>query len=359
MIEAVLRSLRHMSHPLAAVLPRLNGGGCGIHFDGGTLQFVRLTRVAGPAKLRLDAYGAAALEDDVLRGGLLARPEAAARRLGELLDRVGTSAVGLRDDTVVLALPAHLLKTHVIDYPPDMPVRALHAWCERHAARLLPGDGGPGPRTRVGVTWAEPGSHRLRLYACEAELVDDRLAALEMAGLRVHAVDVAHAAGRRAFQWAWPAAGDADLRNSCDPSETRDKRAASPIALLQVSDHDLDLAVFDAHRCVADVRERFDGVNGSPDALASVVREWLGRLPVVAGSLHVATQGATPGVLAAICDALALACSIPAQPFDPLGRFDAAEAPANQQARFAERTSLAVACGLALRAMSMQGVSWQ
>ncbi|MGC7406435.1 hypothetical protein ACPWR0_20535 [Pandoraea pneumonica] len=314
----------------------------------------------GPARFRLDAYGTAALEDDVLRGGLLARPEAAARRLGELLDRVGTSAAGLRDDTVVLALPAHLLKTHVIDYPPDMPVRALHAWCERHAALLLPGGSRSGPRTRVGVTWAEPGSQRLRLYACEAELVDDRLAAMEMAGLRVHAVDVAHAAGRRAFRWAGATPVEAPAGGSShDSLDALDTTPVSPIALLQVSDHDLDLSVFDAHRCVADVRERFDGVNGSPDALASVVREWLGRLPVVAGSLHVATQGVTPGVLAAICDALALACSIPVRPFDPLRRFDTADAPASLQSSPVERTSLAVACGLALRAMSMQGDAWQ
>ncbi|VVE56366.1 hypothetical protein PIN31009_05044 [Pandoraea iniqua] len=362
MLEAALRSLRHITHPFvrpfahpfAALLPRLDGGGCGIHFDAGTLQFVRLARVAGPARLRLDAYGTAALDDDVLRGGVLAKPEAAARRLGELLERAGTSAEALRGDTIVLALPAHLLKTHVVEYPPDMPAQALRAWCERHAALLLPGDGSPGLRSRVGVTWAEPGSHRLRLYACEAELVDDRLAALEMAGLRAHAVDVAHAAGRRAFQWAWPAVGEPRALADETPVTLQ-----SPTALLQISDHDLDLAVFDAQTCVADLRERFDGVNGSPDALASVVRELLDRLPVAAGSLHVAAQSVTPGAFAAICDGLIAACHVPVRPFDPLRRLDAASPPAHRRQPFAERASLAVACGLALRAMSMRGLPWQ
>ncbi|ALS59421.1 pilus assembly protein PilM [Pandoraea norimbergensis] len=361
MIEAALRNLRHITspfaRPFAALMPRLDGGGCGIHFDAGTLQFVRLARVAGPSRLRLDAYGTAALDDDVLRGGVLAKPEAAARRLGELLERAGTSAESLRGDTVVLALPAHLLKTHVVEYPPDMPARALRAWCERHAALLLPGDGRPGLRSRVGVTWAEPGSHRLRLYACEAELVDDRLAALEMAGLRAHAVDVAHAAGRRAFQWAWPAMGEP--AHETPISTQSPKSPQSPMALLQVSDHDIDLAVFDAQTCVADLRERFDGVNGNPEALASVVCELLGRMPVPAGSLHVAAQSVTPGAFVAMCDGLVSACRVPVRPFDPLGRLDAANAPARLRQTFAERASLAVACGLALRAMSMRGLPWQ
>lgn len=347
MIEAVLRGARHIGSQFSAMLPRAGGGGCGIYFDAGGLHFVRLTRVAGLARLRLAGYGSAILEDDILRGALIAKPEAAARRLEELLERIGINATDLRDDTIVLALPVHGLKTQVVDYPADLPARALRAWCERRAALLLPGDGDPDLRNRVGVTWADPGNHRLRLYACEAELVDDRVAVLEMSGLRVHAIDAAHEAGRRAFRWAWPADGDASTP----------ERAGTPKALLQVDAHDLDLSVFDSDTCVADARERFDGVGAHPDALASVVRELAGKLPVGPSAMYVAAQGASPGGLVAICDALGAACGIPVRPFDPLRRFEVPGAAGPRRQTFAQRTSLAVPCGLALRAMSIQGVA--
>ncbi|VVE14551.1 pilus assembly protein PilM [Pandoraea soli] len=347
MIEAVLRGVRHMGSQLAAALPRAGGGGCGIHFDAGGMHFVRLTRVAGPAQLRLDACGTAVLEDDILRGASIVKPEAAARRLEELLERLGTHAQDLRDDTIVLALPAHGLKTQVVECPEDLPPRALRAWCERRAALLLPGDGNPALRHRVGVTWADPGNYRLRLYACEAELVDGRVAVLEMSGLRVHATDAAHEAGRRAFRWAWPVGGDAIASES----------PRAPMGLLQIDAHHLDLSVFDGHTCVADVRERFDGVGGHPDALASVVRELSGKLPVAVGVMHIATQGASPGELVAICDAVGAACGIPVRPFDPLRRFESSSPSGPRRQTFAQRTALAVPCGLALRAMSMRGVT--
>ncbi|MDR3399241.1 MAG: pilus assembly protein PilM [Pandoraea sp.] len=347
MIEAVLRSVRHVGSQLAAALPRAGGGGCGIHFDAGGVHFVRLARVAGLARLRLAGYGSAVLEDDMLRGALIAKPEAAARRLDELLERIGLNAQDLRDDTIVLALPAHGLKTQVVDYPADLPPRALLAWCERRAALLLPGNGAPDLRNRVGVTWADPGNHRLRLYACEADLVDDRVAVLEMSGLRVHAIDAAHEAGRRAFRWAWPNDGDLQVP----------ERAGTPMALLQVDAHDLDLSVFDSDTCVADARERFDGVGGHPEALASVVRELAGKLPVGPSVIYVAAQGASPGGLVAICDAVSGACGMPVRPFDPLRRFETPGLAGPRRQTFAQRTSLAVPCGLALRAMSMQGVA--
>lgn len=347
MIEAVLRGVRHMGNQLAAVLPRTGGGGCGIHFDAGGVHFVRLRRVAGLARLRLDAYGSVVLDDDILRGALIVKPEAAARRLGELLERIGINAQELQGDTIVLALPAHGLKTQVVDCPEDLPPRALRAWCERRAALLLPGDGDPAQRNRVGVAWADRGNHRLRLYACEAELVDGRVGVLEMSGLRAHAIDAAHEAGRRAFRWAWPADGD-----TCTP-----KRTDLPTALLQVDAQDLDLAVFDANTCVADVRERFDGVGGHPDALASVVREWVAKVPTAPSVVYVAAQGASPGGLVAICDALGAACGIPVRPFDPLRRFETSSQVGPQRHTFAQRSALAVPCGLALRAMAMQGVT--
>ncbi|VVE89938.1 hypothetical protein PBR20603_03912 [Pandoraea bronchicola] len=348
MIEAVLRSARHVGSQLAAVVPRAGGGGgCGIHFDAGGLHFVRLTRVAGLARLRLTGCGSAVLEDDMLRGALIAKPEAVARRLEELLERIGINAQDLRDDTIVLALPAHGLKTQIVDYPAGLPVRALRAWCERRAALLLPGDGDPDLRNRVGVTWADPGQHRLRLYACEAELVDDRVAVLEMSGLRVHAIDAAHEAGRRAFRWARPTDGEMSAP----------ERTGAPMALLQVDAHDLDLSVFDSDTCVADVRERFDGIGAHPDALASVVRELVSKLPVGPGVLYVAAQGASPGGLVVICDALSAACGIPVRPFDPMRRFETPGQAGPRRQTFAQRTSLAVPCGLALRAMSMQGVA--
>ncbi|VVE22321.1 hypothetical protein PEP31012_03218 [Pandoraea eparura] len=347
MIEAVLRGVRHMGSQLASAFPRGGGGGCGIHFDAGGMHFVRLMRVAGPAQLRLDACGTAALEDGILRGASIAKPEAAARRLEELLERLGTPVQDLQDDTIVLALPAHALKTQVVERPEDVPPRALRAWCERRAARLLPGDGDPVLRHRVGVTWADLGNHRLRLYACEAELVDSRIAVLEMSGLRAQAIDAAHEAGRRAFRWAWLADGVAGA-----PAPPR-----TPMALLQIDSHHLDLSVFDGHTCVADTRERFDGLGGHPDALASVVRELSGKLPVAPSVMHVATQGASPGGLVAICDALGAACAMPVRPFDPLRRFETSLPSGPRRQTFAQRTSLAVSCGLALRAMSMRGVT--
>ncbi|MFJ2994769.1 hypothetical protein [Pandoraea sp. NPDC087047] len=325
------------------------------------MQFVRVTRGTASAQLRLHAYGTAALEDDVLRGALIVKPEAAARRLEELLERLGMSAQDLRDDTIVLALPAHGLKTEVIDYPSDLPPRAMRAWCERRAALLLPGDGDPDLRTRVGVAWADPGSHRLRLYACEATLVDDRVAVLEMSGLRVHAIDAAHEAGRRAFRWARPESDGASVPESRrEPAlapQSGAKRADMPMALLQIDHRNLDLAVFDGDVCVADVRERFDGVGGHPEALASVVRELMGALPVAPLAIHVAAQGASPSGLVTICDTTAAACGIPVGPFDPLQRFEISDPSGPHYQTFAQRTALAVPCGLALRAMSMQGVS--
>lgn len=347
MIEAVLRGMRHMGSRLAAVMPRAGGGGCGIHFDAGGLHFVRLTRVAGLAQLRLAGYGSAVLEDDMVRGALIAKPEAAARRLEELLERIGVGVQDLRDDTIVLALPAHGLKTQVVDYPRDLPARALRAWCERRAALLLPGDGDPDLRNRVGVAWADPGNHRLRLYACEAALVDDRVAVLEMSGLRAHAIDAAHEAGRRAFRWAWPAGKEAGAT----------EQSGVPMALLQVDTRDLDLSVFEADICVADARERFDGVGGHPDALASVVRELMAKLPVVPSVTYVAAQGASAGGLVAICDAVSASCRMPVRPFDPLRRFETPTSAGPRRQTFAQRSSLAVPCGLALRAMSMQGVA--
>ncbi|AVF38572.1 hypothetical protein AL486_01695 [Pandoraea apista] len=347
MIEAVLRGVRHMGNQLTAVMPRAGGGGCGIHFDAGGLHFVRLTRVAGLARLRLAGYGSAVLEDDMVRGALIAKPEAVARRLEELLERIGIDGQDLRGDTIVLALPAHGLKTQVVEHPANLPSRALRAWCERRAALLLPGDGDLDLRNRVGVTWADPGEHRLRLYACEAALVDDRVAVLEMAGLRVHAIDSAHEAGRRAFRWAWPE----------DDDTAGAERSGAPMALLQVDTRDLDLSVFDADTCVADARERFDGVGGHPEALASVVRELVTKLSVAPRVMYVAAQGASFGGLVAICDAVSVACRMPVRPFDPLRRFETPGPAGPRRQTFAQRTSLAAPCGLALRAMLMQGVA--
>lgn len=355
-MRAILHGVRRMGGQLAAVLPRAGGGGVGIHFDAAAVQFVRLTRCAGPARLRLAAYGSAPVEDDVLRGALIAKPEAAARHLTELLERTGMSASELCDDTIVLALPAHGLKTEVIDCPPDVPPRALRAWCERRAALLVPGDADAGLRCRVGVTWADPASHRLRLYACEAELVDARVAVLEMSGLQPQAVDAAHEAGRRAFRWAWPGIARVDTEggNGAEvDAAAGSEREPPPLALLQVDAHDLDLSVFDGRDCVADVRERFDGIGGHPEALASVVHQLTGMLAIKPRAMYLAAQGAGPGTLATICDALAAACGIPVRPFDPLRRF----AMSHRRQPFAQRGALAVACGLALRAMSMQGVS--
>ncbi|AJP59001.1 hypothetical protein UC34_22770 [Pandoraea vervacti] len=371
MVTAVLRSVRHMGHRLAAMLPRKAGGGCGIHFDAGSIQFVRMTRVAGSARLRVDAYGSAALDDGMLRGPQIAKPEAVARRLVEMLERSDTRVEDLQDDIVVLALPAQGLKTRIVDCPLGLPPRALRAWCERRAALLLPGDGEPDLRSRVGVTWADPGSHRLRLYACEATLVDERVAVMEMSGLRPHAIDAAHKAGRRAFLNARSQA----CERSRKASVTDTPRMEYPVALLQVDAYDIDLAVFDGQRCLADISERFDGVNGHPEALASAIRDLSKKLPVVPQAIYIVVQEATPGELAAIREAVAVACGIAVHPFAPLDRVDALDALDNADpfdvadgertaepagSRYqptAQGTTLAVPYGLALRAMSMQGMS--
>ncbi|MFK0379851.1 type IV pilus biogenesis protein PilM [Pandoraea sp. NPDC090278] len=361
MIAAVLRGMRHMGRQWAARGVSNGGGGCGIHFDANGMQFVRVTRTPGGDRLRLDAYGAAALEDDMLRGALIVKPEAVARRLDELLERLGTRAAALQDDAIVLALPSHGLKTQVIDCPADLPPRALRAWCQHRAALLLPGDGDPDLRSRVGVAWAEPGSHRLRLYACEATPVDDRMAVLEMSGLRAQAIDAAHQAGRRAFLWAQRAARRTSTSNERDTfvpdASTGKARSGGPGAFLQIDAQTLDLAVFDGAVCVGDVRERFDGVRGHPEALASVVRDLTRALPVAPRVIDIATQGASPAELAAICDAVASACDMAVRPFDPLATFEASDPAAQRQETFVPRAALAVPCGLALRAMSMQGVA--
>lgn len=351
MITAVLRGARHMGSQLAAMLPRKEGGGCGIYFDAAGMQFVRMTCVAGSPRVRLDACGSAVLDDGMLSGSVIAKPEAVARRLEEMLERSDMSVQELQDDTIVLALPSHELQTQVVDYPTDLPPRAVQAWCERRAALLLPGDGGPDLRSRVGVTWADPGSHRLRLYACEAALVDDRIAVLEMAGLRVHAIDASHKAGRRAFLVARPPA------HAPSPIAPTSEVGSSgmPLALLQVDAHAIDLAVFDGNVCVADIRERFDGVGGHPEALASVVRELTRKLPVAPLAVHLVAQAASPGELAAICDAVATMCGIDVHPYDPLGCLAPVELPGPRFQKVAQRTSLTVSCGLALRAMSMRG----
>jgi type IV pilus assembly protein PilM len=333
--------------------------------------------------LRVDAYGSAALEDGMLRGPQIVKPEAVARRLVEMLERSAMRIEDLQDDIVVLALPSHGLKTRVVDCPSGLPPRALRAWCERRAALLLPGDGEPDLRSRVGVTWADPGSHRLRLYACEATLVDDRIAVMEMSGLRPHAIDAAHKAGRRAFLSA-----RSEARERTPNAPTTDApRTVTPAALLQIDAREIELAVFDGQRCVADVSERFDGVDGHPEALASVIRELSTKLPVVPQAIHLVVQEATPGELAAICEAVASACGIAVYPFAPLDALDAFDAsdateatdaaeafdnvdlfdvaargrtaaPAGSRYQpAAQGTTLAVPYGLALRAMSMQGVS--
>ncbi len=365
MIAAVLRGVRHMGKQWAAMTAMRpgngGGGGCGIHFDANGMQFVRITRTPGSDRLRLDAYGAAALEDGMLRGALIVKPEAVARRLEELLERLGTRAEALQGDAIVLALPSHGLKTQVIDCPADLPPRALRAWCQRRAALLLPGDGDPDLRSRVGVAWAEPGSHRLRLYACEATPVDDRMAVLEMSGLRAQAIDAAHQAGRRAFLWAQRAAQRTSASNDHEAfapaaSVGRD-RTGGPGALLQIDGQTLDLAVFDGAVCVGDVRERFDSVRGHPEALASAVRDLTRALPIAPRVIDVATQGAGPAELVAICDAVASACGVAVHPFDPLATFEGADPAGQRQETFVPRAALAVSCGLALRAMSMQGVA--
>lgn len=361
MIAAVLRGMRHMGAQWAAMRPGNGGGGCGIHFDANGMQFVRITRIPGSDRLRLDAYGAAALEDDMLRGPLIVKPEAVARRLEELLERLGTRAEALQDDAIVLALPSHGLKTQVIDRPSDLPPRALRAWCQRRAALLLPGDGDPDLRSRVGVAWAEPGSHRLRLYACEATPVDDRMAVLEMSGLRAQAIDAAHQAGRRAFLWGQRAARRTSASGDHDAFvqdvSTGKARTDGPGALLQIDAQTLDLAVFDGAVCVGDVRERFDGVRGHPEALASVVRDLARALPIAPRVIDVATQGASSEELGVICDAVASACDMAVRPFDPLATFEGSDPAAQRQEMFVPRAALAVPCGLALRAMSMQGVA--
>ncbi|AKC68595.1 hypothetical protein MB84_02705 [Pandoraea oxalativorans] len=323
------------------------------------MQFVRITRTPGSDGLRLDAYGAAALEDDMLRGALIVKPEAVARRLEELLERLGTRAEALRHDAIVLALPSHGLKTQVIDCPADLPPRALRAWCQRRAALLLPGDGDLDLRSRVGVAWAEPGSHRLRLYACEATVVDDRMAVLEMSGLRAQAIDAAHQAGRRAFLWAQHAAGRTSAPNDREAfahaAPVGKDRTGGPCALLQLDAQTLDLAVFEGEVCVGDVRERFDGVRGHPEALASVVRDLTRTLPVSPRVIDVATQGASSAELAEICDAVARACGMTVRPFDPFATFEGSAPAGQRQETFLPRAALAVPCGLALRAMSMQG----
>ncbi|WP_281350034.1 pilus assembly protein PilM [Pandoraea aquatica] len=341
--------------------PGRGGGGCGIHFDANGMQFVRIMRTPGSGRLRLDVYGAAALEDDMLRGALIVKPEAVARRLEELLERLGTRAQALQDDAIVLALPSHGLKTQVIDCPADLPPRALRAWCERRAALLLPGDGDLDMRSRVGVAWADPGSHRLRLYACEATPVDDRLAVLEMSGLRAQAIDAAHQAGRRAFLWAQGAERRTSASSDHDAvvpdASIGQVRISAPGALLQIDAQTLDLAVFDGEVCVGDVRERYDGVRGHPEALASVVRDLTRALPVAPRVIDVATQGASPAELVAICDAVADACRVAVRPFDPLATFEGSDPAGAHQESFVPRAALAVPCGLALRAISMQGVA--
>ncbi|VVE33953.1 pilus assembly protein PilM [Pandoraea anhela] len=361
MVAAMLRGVRHMGNPLAAMLPRRGGSGCGIHFDAGGVQFVRITRASGRSALTVDACGSAVIDDGMLSGSHIAKPEAVARRIDELLERLEMSARELQRDTIVLALPSGALKTQVIDYPSTLPPRALRAWGERRAALLLPGDGDPDLRSRVGVTWAEPGSHRLRLYACEAPLADDRVAVLEMAGLRVHAIDAAHQAGRRAFRWTRTQTYGASqpepaLMSAPAPVPTT-RRAASPQALLQIDAREVDIAVFDGQTCIASVHERFDGVNGHVEALASMIQAVSGRLPVALSALHIAAREASPGELAAIREAVATTCGVEVQPFDPLDHLPRTQPAGPRFHAQAQCTAFAVPFGLALRAVSMQGAA--
>ncbi|ODP33519.1 pilus assembly protein PilM [Pandoraea sp. ISTKB] len=353
MVAAILRGVRYVGNQLAAALPRNDGGACGIHFDAGGMQFVRMARTTGGEPWRLSACGSAVIDDGMLNGAQIAKPEALARRLGELLERLEIEPQDLQGDTIVVALPSQGLRTQVIDYPADLPPRALRAWCERRAALLLPGDGTVDSRSRVGVTWAEPGSHRLRLYACEAALADDRVAVLEMAGLRTHAMDAAHGAGRRAFRWARTKMHGVSTPESASAAHSN----VPPVALLQIDAQEVDLAVFNGQTCVADVRERFDGVNAHSEALASVVRALLGALPVVPQIFHVTARGASPSELEQICVAIAATCGVEVAPFDPLSHLTPAGSSMSRFHAPAQRTVLTVPFGLALRAMSIRGVS--
>lgn len=339
MIEEFLGGLRRLGG--AVVATRRDGGGCGIHFEGGGLQFVRLVRVPGPARVRLTACGTAPLDDDAMLGPVIHKPEAIARALTALLDRLGVRPADLRDDTLVLALPTYVLTTDTVDFPVHLSPRAARAWCERQAAMLLPGGHAPLPRARIGIAWAEPGSDRLRLYACHADLVDDRVAVLEMAGMRVQAIDATHAASRRVFRWAMsPGRDQADTHH----------------ALLQVGERDIDLSVYDGQTCRGDAREAFDAAGAHPEAMASMVRNVIERLPVVPHELHVAPGMLPPASVLALCDALAKVTSLPAMPFDPLARFDETGAAGRQRQTFLQRTTLTVASGLALRGLNLRGL---
>lgn len=349
MVQALLRGMRTWGSAVASVAGRTDGCGCGIHFDAGGLQLVRLARVAGPERLRLITSGTLAFDDDVMRGAVVHKPEAVARAVVDLLDRVGLQASDLRDDTVVMALPSGQLRTETIDVPRTLPPRAVQAWCERRAALLLPG-GGPSPRARVGVAWAEPGSQRLRLYACEGAIVDDRTAALELAGMRVDAVDASHAASRRAFKWSQMAVPCAVSASDAEPHLP---------ALLHVGEQDIDIAVFDAGKCVSDVRERFDVTSVHVDIAADVVRGVLANLSVRPVVLYVAAGTLPPAATLALCDAVAAATTVPVRPFDPVAGFCDGRASGRQRYTLMQRTTMTVACGLALRAMNLRGLSWE
>lgn len=324
-------------------LMQREGGGCGVYFDDGGIQLVRLERVAGPARVRVSVCGTAALPEGAIRAGRIGRPEAVAGALVELCERLGLAAHEMRSrDTTIVAVPAHFIVTETVSCPSNMAPRAQRAWGERFAASLLDDDDG---RRRVGVAWAGASRKHLRVFACPGEVVDDRLAVMELAGIPAHAVDAAPLAGRRAYLWG----GDAD--RITDASDGK-----NPHGLVQMDEHGIELSVFDAADCLANARVATLAREASAVQFADVIRDMSRQLSAVPQALWVAPGNLSMQTVNAFCDAAADTLSIPVQLFDSLGIFDIGNALGLQRQSLLQRAALATGCGLALRALAHRGL---
>ncbi|GAB3630086.1 hypothetical protein PTE30175_04750 [Pandoraea terrae] len=320
-----------------------DSGGCGVYFDDVAVQVVRLTRIPGPARARLTACGGAALPEGAVRAGRVRKPEAVARTLAEVCERLGLSATDVRRrDTAVIAVPAYTLVTETVVCPREMAPRAARAWGERFAAALLNDDGG---RRRVGATWAGAGRRSLRVFACAGETVDDRLAIMEMAGLPVHAVDAAPLAVRRAYLWGSDGPTHAE---TCDATRLH--------GLVQIDEHGVDVGVFDAAECLSERRVPVAAEGATPMRLADAVHHICRELPVAPQRLHVSPGSLPQQTANAFCDAVSETLSVPVHTFDPLAGLDTVGAVGRVRNTLAQRAALATACGLALRGLAQRGM---
>jgi type IV pilus assembly protein PilM len=301
----------------------------GLDIHHSAIRMVELSQRAD-GRLQLERCGQRALPADAVADEHIRHPGQLAEHIGALTRQLAT-----RRKRVALALPAHAVATRQMQVPADLSETALNELIAAEASRYLalaPDD------VRLDYQFcrslSEDPAREIVLAAARREQVEDRIAAVEAAGLIPVVLDIDLCAAHAACVYG-----------AAEPA---------PSALLMVDASSSAIALFDRHRlCCHRALPGCDAATALAQMAVAAARAI--RLATPAGMalerIFIGGDGAQGPLAQALQEQAGTSCLV-AHPFAAMAagrRLDAETTAAAQAADASGVAPYLVACGLAMR----------